>query len=463
MSFNKKTIKINKKRNIFANILGVLAIFLIFLLWIFLIWQISKINFNFYENIIPISSNEDYEEKEEKNKEKTNILIIWRWWGNHDAPNLTDTIILASINHKKDIISLLSIPRDLYVEYPNWKSWKINEIYRIFTKIYWDKQKWIKILENKVSQITGEKIDYYLNIDFEWFIKVIDTFWWIEITLEKNFVDEKFPDDKLWYTTFVLRKWTWNIDWEVALKYARSRHSTSDFDRSLRQQQVLRALKEKIESEWLLKSTWKIKKLYSIFKDYVDTDLDLQTLIKLSKIAKQKEKIDILSFNLNDSCFYWTTSCVRWWILYIPLREYFSWASVLLPNWADKNNLNNYKEVKKYTDLIFNKQEIFIENHEINVFNSLKINFLASEIADNIKKYWFNVPEKNSIGNTKKVYEKSIVYYNNIEEDSKTLKSLKQFLPGLEFKKVENSIYSKQETTKIEIIIWEDHKKMINF
>ena len=58
----------------------------------------------------------ELEEKENK-KDKINILIVWRGWTGHDAPDLTDTIILASINKSSKLISLLSIPRDLYVDY----------------------------------------------------------------------------------------------------------------------------------------------------------------------------------------------------------------------------------------------------------------------------------------------------------------------------------------------------------
>ncbi len=58
------------------------------------------------------------------------ILLTGRGGGNHDAPNLTDTIILAGLNTKNHTISLLSIPRDLYVEYPNSVyGGRINMIY----------------------------------------------------------------------------------------------------------------------------------------------------------------------------------------------------------------------------------------------------------------------------------------------------------------------------------------------
>jgi anionic cell wall polymer biosynthesis LytR-Cps2A-Psr (LCP) family protein len=62
---------------------------------------------------------------------------------------------------------------------------------------------------------------------------------------------------------------------ENALKYARSRHSTSDFDRSLRQQQVIDAIRNKLVSSYLITSPIKIKKLYDVFTEYVYTDIEL--------------------------------------------------------------------------------------------------------------------------------------------------------------------------------------------
>ena len=202
--------------------------------------------------------------------------------------------------------------------------------------------------------------------------------------------------------------------------------------------------------------------MYDIFNEYVATDINLQTLLKLSIFWKNAENLKMLSFNLNDSCFYWTENCEKWWFLYIPQRDLFDWASVLLANWTYKWNLNKYKQIQKFTDLIFNNKNIFIENYKINVFNSLNINFLASEMADNIKKYGFNVPNRNSIWNTNATYKKSAIYINNIDEDSDTVNALKRFFTW-KIEKKDNTLYATEKDVKIEIIIWEDYNEVFNF
>jgi hypothetical protein len=311
------------------------------------------------------------------------------------------------------------------------------------------------ILKKKISDITWEQIDYYANIDFDWFKEIIDTIWWIEITIPEYFVDNQYPDWNWWYKTLVFKKWTWIFDWENALKYSRSRHSTSDFDRSIRQQQVIRSIKDKLTGSYFLTSPLKIKELYNVFINHVSTDLTLSTIIKLAYHLNSTWDFTILSSNLNDSCFYWSDTCEKWWFLYTPSREFFWWMSVLLIDWTDYNNLNDYSEIQDYTDIVFNYPEIFTENYEINIFNSLKINHLAWALSNDIVRYGFNVPAINSIWNTREIYSKSTIYYNNVDKNSVTLRLLKTFF-NWEFKKVESPIYSKS-SANFEIIIWEDY------
>ncbi len=354
---------------------------------------------------------------------------------------------------------MLSIPRDLYVEYEDLTSWKINKIYAVTAYKNDSKKLWMEALWAKIEDITNQKIDYYVNIDFNWFVKLIDAIWGIELTIPKQFTDTEYPDWDWWYKTIIFKKWTWLFDWENSLKYARSRHSTSDFNRSLRQQQIIDAIRNKLTAGFFLTSPLKIKELYNVFSEYVYTDIDLQEMLKLG-IKLKTADFSLQSFNLNDSCFYWSSTCTKWWLLYIPNREYFWWASVLLPYWTDVNNLNNYDIVHKYTNLIFNNSDLYQENYRINIFNSLKINFLASLVADDIKKYWLNVPELNSIWNTKIEYENSIIYYNNILDDSKTIQALKDFFPDIKLEKKEWAIYAKELDINIEIIIWKDYKEV---
>lgn len=418
-----------------------------------LVKSIDIIHFDFTQKIMTETG--DFTQDESNNWWKINILLVWRWWGNHEAPNLTDTIILASINKDKHIISLFSIPRDLYVDYGESKDGKINEIYINNTLKTNSKADGMSALEKKVTQITWEKIDFFVNVDFNGFMKIIDTIGGIIIDVPENFVDNRYPDEKLWYKTIIFKEWKWLFDWENSLKYARSRHSTSDFDRSLRQQQIIKAIKNKLSGSYFIKSPTKIKELYDIFSQYVYTNLSATDILKIAVLMKSSNEYHILSFNLNDSCFYGSDTCDKGGFLYVPNREFYWWMSVLLADGTDKADLNNYDIVKKFTNLIFNFPNLYIENAQIHIYNSLKINHLAGSLSNDIKRYGFNVPEKSSIWNTDTVYEKSMIYYNNLEEDSVTLEVLKRFFSG-EFKKVEAPVYSKDLNTKIEIIIGSD-------
>ncbi len=461
MAFKKTSIE--KSSPLIPNLIWIIALCLIFLLWLILIKNINifdlKINkdsilSNNYEKNEIIDNIELKEDDIKKNK--INILVAWRWWWNHDAPNLTDTLILASIDSENKIISMLSIPRDLYVEYPSWtKDWKINWLYAKYRFESGSSDIWIKILKKKISQITWEKIDYFINVDFKWFTAIIDTIWGVEITIPSNFIDNKYPDWKWWYKTLVFKKWTWVFDWENALKYSRSRHSTSDFDRSIRQQQVIKSIKDKLTWSYFLTSPWKIKELYEVFINHVHTDLTLSTIVKLAYKLNWKWEFKVLSSNLNDSCYYWSNSCEKWGFLYTPNREYFWGMSVLLVEWTNSKKLSNYSSLHKYTSIVFNSPEILTESHQINIFNSLKVNHLAWKLSNDIVRYWFNIPSKDSIWNTQKIYNKSVIYYNNIDESSITLRVLKRFF-SWKFIKIPYPKYSNSDA-KIEIIIWEDY------
>jgi len=495
--------KLNKSSPLIINIIWVISLLVIFFLWLILIknipffnfnnniqtstwtllnkWKESKVLLNNSENTwallnsnsnININDNHKIKESDKikefinkkNDKDKINILVVWIWWWDHDAPNLTDTIILTSINTKTKSISMLSIPRDLYVEYPSNKdkdknendnAWKINWLYAKYKFENNSKKIWMNILKRKITEVTGEKIDYFINIDFKWFIKIIDTIWWIEINIPKTFIDERYPDWNWWYKKLIFKKWTWLFDWENALKYARSRHSTSDFDRSNRQQKVIKSIKDKLTWSYFFTSPSKLKELYDVFNKYVYTDIKLSTLIKLSYILNLSDNFNILSSNINDSCFYWSDICQKWWFLYTPKRSYFWWMSVLLPEWSDIVNLNKYNNLHIYTNIVFNHPKFFSENYKLNIFNSLKVNHLAWKLSNDIVRYGFNIPKNNSIWNTKKVYSKSIIYYNNIDINSDTMKILKTFT-NTQLIKTDFPKYS-NDNANIEIIIWEDY------
>lgn len=187
--------------------------------------------------------------------EITNILIL----GTHD--NLTDTIILASINPSKSTISLISIPRDIYLN-----GRKINSINSVFG---------IDQLKEEIYKVTGINPNKYAIIDFDSFIKMIDIIDGIDLYVKQDIYDPYFPDTANGYEVYEIKAGSHHFTGEEALMYARSRKSTSDFDRSTRQHQVIQAIRVKLKKLNLISD---LDKAISIFKEIASsfkTDIDV--------------------------------------------------------------------------------------------------------------------------------------------------------------------------------------------
>ena len=142
----------------------------------------------------------------------------------------TDTIIIASVDTESDFVGLLSIPRDLWVDIPGHGPDRIN------TADLWGEVEregsGPEVVKQTIYQSLGIPIHYYVRVDFAGFTKIIDAVGGLDIDVECP-----LPDIEL-------ATGMHHMDGELALEYARSRMSTSDFDRSRRQRKLLMALWE---------------------------------------------------------------------------------------------------------------------------------------------------------------------------------------------------------------------------
>lgn len=308
-------------------------------------------------------------------------------------------------------------------------------------------------------------MDHYLSIDFEGFTKFIDLLGGVEVDVTEDLIDRQYPSGPdMAYMTFSLKKGLQTLDGDTALKYARSRHSTSDFDRSRRQQLVIKAVKDKLFSLDILTSPTKIKSLYYAIISHIKTDLTMGQLVSLALFAKDIPTENILAFNLNDSCFQGLAYCERGGFLYTPMRDLFGGASVLLPSGATPARISSYADTAKFSNLIFNYPRMFLENPEITIVNSTKIPGIANTVALHLKKFGFNIPDKDSIESTKDVYLKSQIFstwdeMNNIgiPPSSQTLEALSLFLFSPQ-QSVPANKYSKTPSPKIEVVLGKDYK-----
>ena len=349
-----------------------------------------------------------------------NILLLGIWWKNHDGGYLTDTIMIASFNLKLKTLTFLSIPRDLYVKYNKYSWWRINYI---FAKEYLKTRNYEKAaqkLKEKINQITWIKINYFVVVDFGGFEKFIDTLWGITINVPYNLVDTRYPGPNRTYTTFKITKWIHHLDGATALKYARSRHSTSDFSRSARQEQIIKAIIKKLTTSWILFSPSKLKNLYLQFSNTVKTDMDFETILSFIPYAKE---LKIHSYVLHADCYYKKTywkNLTPWCFVYPAKRDDFNWQAVLLPVWANSLNVEVYDQTKKFAFIALWYPELWLENAKIQILNWIskidnkrKFGYskpLASKLAYKLKNYGFNVVD---VWNASKYFNNNTLYIYN--------------------------------------------------
>jgi LCP family protein required for cell wall assembly len=217
---------------------------------------------------------------------RVNILLLGRAGENYPGKNLTDTIIILSLDSDKRKVALISLPRDLYITLPEERvAGKINSLYQYGLS----QNKGTELIEKSVTAITGEPLHYTFVLDFDGFEKIIDTFGGIELEVMRDIYDERYPGKNYSYETFELKQGWQKLDGKTALKYVRERHDDpeGDFGRAKRQQQVLTALKEKAFSNSLLFNINAVNELLTILGDSVKTDASLSEMESFLRLAKK--------------------------------------------------------------------------------------------------------------------------------------------------------------------------------
>jgi len=331
-----------------------------------------------------------------------NILLLWYWWGSHDWTYLTDSMMIASRNPEKGSISFLSIPRDLFVENPVTSN--RSRINLVFWSAYSQSEnidEATKTIATLLAEITWLDIPYYATIDFSWFKEVVDTLWGITVDVPERIYDTTYPNEQnRGYTTFYIEKWEQILDGDTALKYARSRHSTSDFSRSQRQQLIIEAVMKKLLSMQDIMHVNTIKSLYEDYTKMVETNVSNTEIIgMLQHIFTIK---DMFNFGYTNICshtsYVWSKA---WCFLYVPNRDAFGGASILLPAWATYNDIWFYDYTKTFAQFISANHRFLKEDPNIVVLNGIDMNYaqslgfgrrwFANELSTKLGKYGFSI------------------------------------------------------------------------
>lgn len=205
-----------------------------------------------------------------KENQRVNVLLLGFGGPGHDGGYLTDTLQVMSFDPKTGGVTLISVPRDLWIQLPQYEGrggyWgRINEAYTIgmgqvdrndLNIPYSKHDAGGQLAMKAVSQVLGIPMDYWISLDFVGFKRFIDAIGGVNINVERAFTDTEYPnnDDAAVdpsYRTVHFDAGLQHMDGETAITFARSRHAPedgSDFGRARRQQLLMSAVKDQIVS-----------------------------------------------------------------------------------------------------------------------------------------------------------------------------------------------------------------------
>ncbi len=219
-------------------------------------------------------------------KDTLRILVAGVGGKGHPGSFLTDTLIVVEIDNTSEEVNLISIPRDLLVYTDDGYYRKINSVYTTAYQEHENEARALRKLTGEVEEITGVGIDHYARVDFNGFKELVNTLDGVTVEVKEDINDPYYPDGNYGYDPFKIEKGTHTLDGERALKYARTRYTSTqgDFDRAKRQQQVIDQLRKKLSD---LNPVWNADKVVSLArtaKRNLKTDISLQGFQRLYRV-----------------------------------------------------------------------------------------------------------------------------------------------------------------------------------
>ncbi|MCC7119038.1 MAG: LCP family protein [Anaerolineales bacterium] len=232
----------------------------------------------------------------------------------------TDTLVIAIVWPNAGQVSLISIPRDLWIYIPTVGMQRINTAYQS-GEIGGYVGGGPGILKDTISYNLGIRIDHTAMVEFDGFRRIVDTLGGVDLPVACPYTDWRLidptydPENENNWWLYTVGPGQIHMDGDLALWYARSRSKSNDFDRGRRQQEVLRA----IFSKALQSNTFgKIPQLYNDFSSTILTDLGLGDLLSLAPYAANFTNANIRGYYIRPPYVSaWTTP---------------GGAAVLLPN-----------------------------------------------------------------------------------------------------------------------------------
>ncbi|HRL13385.1 MAG TPA: LCP family protein [Aggregatilineales bacterium] len=217
----------------------------------------------------------------------------------------TDTMIVVSINRDTNTVSMLSLPRDLYIYMPLAGMNRLNVTYGVGENLGWNGGAFFYMRQVLLYNL-GINVHYFAMVDLSGFATLIDRIGGIDLAVDCAIQDYpligaevpaaaiKAEDSNL----YTLPVGYYHLSGAEALWYARSRENSDDFDRGRRQQQILRAAFRQALASGVLNDVLQLPGLINEGLQVVDTDLSANDILSLVPVALSVNPDQIENFRL---------------------------------------------------------------------------------------------------------------------------------------------------------------------
>jgi LCP family protein required for cell wall assembly len=207
----------------------------------------------------------------------------------------TDVVQIVSVQRDGGAVSVISVPRDLYLYIPSMWMSRIN-----FADFYGEAYEYEgggpALVRDTLLYNLGIRVDRYVRTNFDGLIGIVDTMGGVDIPVHCRLSDHwPYPDENGEYPILTMEPGVRHMDGETALWYARSRKTSSVFSRERRQQQVLQALWHKGRDAGMLSQ---VPTLWQEGWDMVQTDLALADMLDLAGIALRLQDENVRFYNI---------------------------------------------------------------------------------------------------------------------------------------------------------------------
>ena len=275
--------------------------------------------------------------------------------GVHDGAQLTDSIMVISLNQETGDVAMLSLPRDLKASPTCTATGKINEVYWCNDMDGLNENAGATALMTEVGSILGIDFQYYAHLNWGSLVSIVDTLGGIKVTLDEDI------EDYYWTGAVYQAGIEYTLNGEEALGLARARHGTSggDFSRGASQQKILIGIKDRIFEKEL--SLTDIINLASTLGDNLRTNLTVSEIKTAAHLTFNFDFENMRQLSLYPD--YMTTGTING-------------ISYVLP----KSGVGNYGDIQDYVAKMLSNDPRTYEDATILVLNATEeLGLAASE------------------------------------------------------------------------------------